>query len=198
VRCASLLRWGWRLNAPGTGKPDPCADRPRRGLGRPSTRPTRLAYIGFGSNIKPIENLTCALKLLAEHVIVEQVAQTWESPAVGSRGPNFLNTAAAIRTPLPPKLLKSLVLLRVERELGRVRTANKNAPRTIDLDILVYEERVLDPKVWTEAFVAIPLAELLPDLQHPLTDESLAQVANRLATITPLTLRPEIPSGDFH
>jgi 2-amino-4-hydroxy-6-hydroxymethyldihydropteridine diphosphokinase len=126
------------------------------------------------------------------------VAQTWESPAVGSRGPNFLNTAATIRTQLPPELLKSLVLRRIERELGRVRTANKNAPRTIDLDILVYEERVLDPKVWTEAFVAVPLAELLPDLQHPLTGESLVQVATRLAALTPLKLRPEVPAGDFN
>jgi 2-amino-4-hydroxy-6-hydroxymethyldihydropteridine diphosphokinase len=183
------------LNAPGTDKPGPCADRPGRGLGRPSTRPARLAYIGFGSNIKPIENLTCALQLLAEHVAVERVAQTWESPAVGSRGPNFLNTAAAIRTPLPPELLKTLVLRRVERELGRVRTANKNAPRTIDLDILVYEGRVLDPKVWTEAFVAVPLAELLPDLPYPETGESLSHVARRLSAQAPLKLRPEIPSG---
>lgn len=162
-------------------------------MARPSARLTRLAYIGLGSNIKPLENLTCALQLLAEHVVVERVAQTWESPAVGSRGPNFLNTAAAIRTPLPPELLKTLVLRRVERELGRVRTANKNAPRTIDLDILVYEGRVLDPKVWTDAFVAVPLAELLPDLRHLETAESLSQVARRLSAQTPLQLRPEIP-----
>jgi 2-amino-4-hydroxy-6-hydroxymethyldihydropteridine diphosphokinase len=136
--------------------------------------------------------------MLAEHVEVERVAQTWESPAVGSRGPNFLNTAAAIRTQLPPKLLKSLVLRRIERELERVRTANKNAPRTIDLDILVYEQRVLDPKVWTEAFVAIPLAELLPGLKHPQTGETLAQVAGRLSTLTPLKLRPEVPSGNLN
>ena len=181
------------MNAPGKDKPAPCADRPGRGLGRPSTRPARLAYIGFGSNIKPLENLVCALQLLTEHVTVERVAQTWESPAVGSRGPNFLNTAAAIRTPLPPELLKTLVLRRVERELGRVRTANKNAPRTIDLDILVYEGRVLDPKVWTDSFVAVPLAELLPDLRHTQTGESLSQAAQRLSAQTPLKLRSEIP-----
>jgi 2-amino-4-hydroxy-6-hydroxymethyldihydropteridine diphosphokinase len=87
--------------------------------------------------------------MLGRHLTIEEVAQTWETPAVGSRGPNFLNTAAAVRTQLPPELLKSLVLRRIERQLGRVRTANKNAPRTIDLDILVYEGQVLDPKVWT-------------------------------------------------
>jgi len=185
------------LNARETDKTHPCWSKPGRGLGRPSTRPHRRAYIGLGSNIKPPENLIYALQKLAEHVYVEEVAKTWESPAVGSHGPNFLNTAAAIRTQLPPELLKTLVLRRIEQELGRVRTANKNAPRTIDLDILVYDECILDPHVWTDAFVAVPLAELLPNLQHPETGETLAQIAQRLYAHTPLTLRPELPSGDI-
>jgi 2-amino-4-hydroxy-6-hydroxymethyldihydropteridine diphosphokinase len=149
----------------------------------------------LGSNIEPAKNLGRALDLLARHVIIEEVAHTWETPPVGSRGPNFLNTAALVRTQLPPSLLKSLVLRRIERELGRVRTANKNAPRTIDLDILVYEGQVIDPKVWSYAFIAIPLAELLPDLPNEETGESLEQAAKRLAGITPLKSGPDISTG---
>ncbi len=169
--------------------------RAGRGLGRPSERAYRKAYIGLGSNIDPANNLSRALEMLARHVIIDEIAHTWETPAVGSRGPNFLNTAAAVRTQLPPSLLKSLVLRRIERELGRVRTTNKNAPRTIDLDILVYEGQVLDPKVWSYAFLAVPLAELLPELRNQETGETLEQAAERLAGVTPLKSRPDIPAG---
>ena len=141
--------------------------------------------------------MICALQKLAEQVSLERVAQTWETPAVGSHGPNFLNTAAAIRTQLPAELLKSLVLRRIERELGRTRTGNKYAARTIDLDILVYGEQVLDPSIWAEAFLAVPLAELLPNLRNPEQDETLAQTAQRLAAQTPVKLRPEVPSGEI-
>jgi 2-amino-4-hydroxy-6-hydroxymethyldihydropteridine diphosphokinase len=166
-----------------------------RGVGRPSARVPRTAYLGLGSNIDPAENIPGALEMLGQHLTIEEVAQTWETAAVGTHGPNFLNTAAAVQTQLPPELLKSLVLRRIERELGRVRTANKNAPRTIDLDILVYEGQVLDPKVWTYAFVAVPLAELLPELLNPETGETLEQAAKRLAEGARLTSRPDIPFG---
>jgi 2-amino-4-hydroxy-6-hydroxymethyldihydropteridine diphosphokinase len=167
-----------------------------RGIGKPSVRVYRQAYVGLGSNIDPANNLSKALELLARHVIIDAIAHTWETPAVGSRGPNFLNTAVAVRTQLPPGLLKSLVLRRIERELGRVRTANKNAPRTIDLDILVYEGQVLDSKVWSYAFMAVPLAELLPDLHNSETGETLEQAAKRLAGSTSLVSRPDIRPGN--
>jgi 2-amino-4-hydroxy-6-hydroxymethyldihydropteridine diphosphokinase len=166
-----------------------------RGVGRPSARVPKQAYLGLGSNIDPAVNIPGALEMLGRHLTIDQVAQTWETAAVGSHGPNFLNTAAAVQTQLPPELLKSLVLRRIERELGRVRTANKNAPRTIDLDILVYEGQVLDPKVWTYAFVAVPLAELLPELRNPESGETLEQAAKRLADGARLTSRPDIPFG---
>lgn len=166
-------------------------------MGKPSARAYRQVYIGLGSNIDPVKNLDGALEMLARHVIIDEVSQTWETPAVGSHGPNFLNSAARIRTQLPPELLKSLVLRRIERELGRVRTANKNAPRTIDLDVLVYEGQVLDPKIWVYAFLAVPLAELLPGLQNPDTGETLEQAANRLAGGTYMKVRTDIASGEI-
>ena len=69
---------------------------------------------------------------------------TWETQAVGSPGPNFLNTAVKITTGLEMSALKLSVLRSVEQELGRVRTSDKNAPRTIDLDIIVFDDEICE------------------------------------------------------
>jgi 2-amino-4-hydroxy-6-hydroxymethyldihydropteridine diphosphokinase len=184
--------WGWRLNVPGKEEKERPGLGSGRGIGRPSERAYHRAYIGLGSNIDPASNIAKALELLGKHVILGELAHTWETPAIGSRGPNFLNTVVAVRTQLPPDLLKSLILRRIERQLGRVRTANKNAPRTIDLDILVYEGQVLDPKIWSYVFVAVPLAELLPHLRNSQTGETLEQAAKRLSEQTPLKSRSDL------
>ena len=102
----------------------------------------------------------------------------------------FLNAAIEVRCDLTPRELKYEVLRSVERELGRVRTANRNAPRTIDLDISlvgqqVFEDRVAgmeipDPEILTQAHVAIPLADLAPERLHPITGERLREIAARL------------------
>ncbi len=149
-------------------------------------------YIGLGSNIAPETNLVKAIEMLRQHLPVEAISRAWETPAVGSSGPNFINAVAQVKTPLTPGLLKSLVLRRIEVQLGRVRTANKNAPRTIDLDILVFDGQLMDPKVWTHAFVAVPLSELLPGYTHPNTRQTLAEVATRLSAETPVKLRGDV------
>jgi 2-amino-4-hydroxy-6-hydroxymethyldihydropteridine diphosphokinase len=138
------------------------------------------AYLCLGSNIDPEENIRRAVDLLREHTSVIALSRCWESEAIGSSGPNFLNTAACIETPLDPAALKEQVLARVEQQLGRVRTADKNAPRTIDLDITIFDGQVLDKHLWDRAYLALTIAELLPDLCHPESGESLPQVAARL------------------
>ncbi|MGE5224803.1 MAG: 2-amino-4-hydroxy-6-hydroxymethyldihydropteridine diphosphokinase [Omnitrophica WOR_2 bacterium] len=150
------------------------------------------AYIGLGSNINPIQNLVKAVELLEKSILIKTISQVWETTPSGAQGPNFLNAAAQIETQLTPSLLKSLVLRRVEVELGRVRTGNKNAPRTIDLDILVFENDLLDPKVWTHAFVAVPLSELIPQFTNPETHETLDEAALRLSAMTSLKPRPDV------
>ena len=97
-----------------------------------------------------------------------------------------------IQTQLTLSLLKSIILRRIEVQLGRIRTSNKNAPRTIDLDILIYDDQLLDKKVWTHAFVAVPLAELIPDYTNLTTGETLREAAERLSKETVIKLRPEI------
>lgn len=154
------------------------------------------AYLGLGSNIAPEANLVKAMELIRQHMPVEAISNAYETPAVGSSGPNFINAAILVRTPLTPGLLKSLVLRGIEVQLGRMRTANKNAPRTIDLDILVFDGQLMDPKVWTHAFVAVPLAELLPGYTHPNTRQNLQEVARRLAHETTLKLREDVSLGE--
>lgn len=141
------------------------------------TEKAHQAYLSLGSNIQPRENMLAAINLLRQKVTVNAISTIWETDAVGSSGPRFLNAAAWISTPLLMEELKSKVLADIEQALGRVRTGDKNAPRTIDLDIVVYDERVIDANLWTREFLAIPLAELRPDLEQPETGTSLNQIA---------------------
>jgi 2-amino-4-hydroxy-6-hydroxymethyldihydropteridine diphosphokinase len=136
--------------------------------------------LSLGSNIEPQKNIPAALELLSREVGVEQVSTAWWTPAVGSDGPNFLNAAVRIRTDYPSEVLKKRVLRKIEEELGRVRTRDKYAPRTIDLDILIYDGIEFEKRIWTLAFLAVPLAEILPDYQNRDTGESLAEAAERL------------------
>jgi 2-amino-4-hydroxy-6-hydroxymethyldihydropteridine diphosphokinase len=97
-----------------------------------------------------------------------------------------LNLAIEIRSSLPPDALKELILRKIEAHLGRKRTTDKNAPRTIDIDIIVVDGEVVDEHLWRYAHMAIPLAELLPDLLN--TDdqgETLKQASERLLANTP-------------
>lgn len=88
--------------------------------------------------------------------------------------------------------LKLNVLRRLEQELGRVRTDDKNAPRPMDLDIIVYNGLVVEEALWERAYVALPVAELAPELIHPTTAESIWHCAKRLQKDTFAVIRPEL------
>lgn len=138
------------------------------------------AYISLGSNIQPRENILEAMRLLREKMMVNTFSTIWETDAVGASGPRFLNTAAWVSTHLSAEELKSQVLAEIEQTLGRVRTADKYAPRTIDLDIVVFDERVVDANLWTRDFLALPIAELRPDLEQPGQGRTLNQIAQAM------------------
>lgn len=76
--------------------------------------------------------------------------------------------------------LKTKVLRDIENRMGRVRTANKNAPRPIDLDILIYDGQTVDPDLWRYPHWAVPLAELIPEYRHEKCDITLGTVARKL------------------
>lgn len=144
------------------------------------------AYLSLGSNIKPEENLPAAIRLLAALTKLVAVSSVWETEPVGLRPqPNFLNAAAIVETDLAAEQLKREVLDRIEQSLGRVRQADKNAPRPIDIDLMLFNQqifqlgqrRIPDPEIVERPFVAIPLAEIAPNYQHPLTGQTLSQIA---------------------
>jgi len=142
------------------------------------------ACLLLGSNIAPEQNIPRAVALLSQHVEVDLTSSIWETPAVGSSGPNFLNAAVLVRTDLQPHQLKSQVLHFIENHLGRIRSQDKYAPRPIDLDIVAWDCQVIDPDVWAYAHAAVPVSQVLPCDTHSTTGESLSQVARRLMEST--------------
>jgi len=155
-----------------------------------STHSIEPVLLSLGSNIEPDRNLLAATKLLAHHVQVVAASRVYETlPVGGSRGPVFLNAAVEIRCDLGPGPLKYQVLRPIEEALGRVRSDDRNAPRTIDMDISLYGDRVVhepgtqleipDPEILRRAHVAIPLADVAPGLPHPVVGRTLAEIAGR-------------------
>jgi 2-amino-4-hydroxy-6-hydroxymethyldihydropteridine diphosphokinase len=134
------------------------------------------AYISLGSNLGNREqNLREALRRLAEADGLEVVASSTfhETAAVGPPQPDYLNAAAELATDLAPDDLLRL-LQQIENDLGRVRTV-KWGPRTIDLDVLLYDDQVIDapvlkvphPHMHEREFVLAPLLEIAADVIVP-------------------------------
>ncbi len=146
----------------------------------------------LGSNIAPERNIPIAVKLLAEHLQVCGRSSVWETEAVGFPGsPNFFNLAILVKTELHPHRLKETILHGIENQLGRIRTSNKNAPRTIDLDIILVNDKVVEMNLWTCAFIAIPVADLLPNLPGP-KKTRLSEIAKQLHKNNFAVVRPDI------
>ena len=152
------------------------------------------AYLSLGSNIKPEYHLVRAIELLQKCGTLEKISNAWESSSVGADGPNYLNACALLVTPFYQEELKEQALLPLEQELGRQRSANRFAPRTLDIDIVIFDNRSCDPKYWEQAFVVVPLAEIYPEFQHPLLMESIAETASRLRQKIWMERRPEVLS----
>jgi len=136
--------------------------------------------IGLGSNISPAENLKSALYLLGQYAPIEAISDVWQTRAVGSKGPDFLNAAVRISSPLSYDELRNQILRPIENLLGRVRTKDPNSPRTIDLDILIVDGELIDQDLWKYAHACVPVAQLLPDFLNPMTGESIQIIADRL------------------
>lgn len=175
--------------------------------------------IALGSNIDKERNLLAAVALLRQMCDVTAVAPIYESAPVGLlEQPNFWNTAVLIQTTLTPTQLKQEVIGVIETTLKRVRQADPNAPRTIDADIILYGDLVgeydggdgrvrplPDPDLLKFPHVAVPVADLLPDMPHPITGEQLTDVAERLVAEAeekmggrPLWKRDDITMDDNH
>lgn len=145
-------------------------------------------YLGLGSNIGIKEsNLSRALKLLPDLVTVSEVSSIYESEPVGLKDqPWFVNTACAAYTDLPPGELLAYIK-HIEGQMGRIMNF-KGGPRVIDIDILFYEDQVINtpdltiphPLIAERAFVLHPLSELNPLLFHPAESRTVAQMLSVL------------------
>jgi len=136
-----------------------------------------VAYVALGSNLKePQRQLQAGFDALARlpgTTLIARSSLYLSAPVGYADQPDFVNAVAAIRTTLAPRALLD-ALLAIEREQGRVRDF-PNAPRTLDLDIALYDERVIHepgltvphPRMHERAFVMVPLAEIAPDAVVP-------------------------------
>ena len=134
------------------------------------------AFIALGANLEdPAAQVRAALADLTGSGDIALVAASslYRTAPIGADGPDYINAVAAVDTPLPPAGLLSR-LFAVEAHFGRTRSY-RNAPRTLDLDLLLYDDQVLDgpeltlphPRLHLRAFVLVPLAEIAPDLAPP-------------------------------
>ena len=150
------------------------------------------AYLNIGSNIEPEHNLREAIRLLRKHGQVKAISNAWQSHAFGSNGPDYLNACVLFLTALDAHDLKERVIRPIEAKLGRTRGTDKYTPRTIDIDIILFDDEPFDGEFWSNAFVVVPLADIYPEFHHPLNYERLARVAEHMRRQTWIEARPEV------
>lgn len=150
--------------------------------------------VSLGSNIDKEVNLPLAIRLLREKCTVKAVSPIYETKPIGlKKQTNYLNAAVLIETELSPAELKAQILSPLEQALKRIRTADKNAPRTIDADVVLCNDEIAvyasedgrqhplpDPDLLRFPHLIVPVADLLPNMPHPETGECLADIAQRL------------------
>ena len=145
------------------------------------------AYLALGSNLGDKEaNLRRALELVQQRgvEVVKTSSFICTEPYGVTDQPQFLNGVCEVRTSLEPLALLQ-TLLEIEQEMGRVRLRHWGE-RNIDLDLLLYEDVVMDtpelilphPDMQNRDFVLLPLAEIAPELVHPILQKSIEELSN--------------------
>ena len=142
-------------------------------------RRARAYLLSLGSNVDPDRWVPHAVDLLAARFELVAVSPSYDVGAVGAPGaPRFVNLAAHIRTDLPPRALRA-ACRHVEALCERIRTDDRNAPRTLDLDV-VYADGdpgSADPDLLHEAYVLVPCADIWPEAPIGGGDATLASEA---------------------
>ena len=141
-------------------------------------------YLGLGSNLGDRqENLDKALEYLSQRLRLAEVSSVYDTEPMGNpEQPRFLNMVCQVNTMLKPKEL--LILAKgIERKMGRI-PGRPNSPRTIDIDILFYGDEVIKmpdlviphPRLTERAFILVPMAEIAPDLVHPVNKKTIKEL----------------------
>jgi 2-amino-4-hydroxy-6-hydroxymethyldihydropteridine diphosphokinase len=153
---------------------------------------TNQVLIGLGSNINPDQNISEALRLLGSQVSIRNFSSIYQSPSVGSSGPDYLNSAVLIDTDSSLDMLRKNILKPIENQLKRVRSSDKYMDRPIDLDVLIFNQTVTDPELWTQVHVAVPASDVLPEFSNPKTGEKISQAAKRLLPGINIQIRSDL------
>lgn len=134
------------------------------------------AYIAVGSNIGPEKNVPAAIDLLREKVEVVAVSRFYRTKALHRpEQADYRNGVVAVRTSMTPRELRDEVLRPIEAAMDRKRSEDKYAPRTVDLDLILYGDEVIcetglnlpDNDLRERSFIVVPLLELAPELVLP-------------------------------
>jgi 2-amino-4-hydroxy-6-hydroxymethyldihydropteridine diphosphokinase len=155
-------------------------------------------YVAAGSNVEPETNLALALEELRQAFGELAVSPAYRNPPVGFAGADFINLVVGFSTADSPRQVKQR-LERIEELCGRPRDAPKWASRTIDLDILMYDQLVSDepglllprPDLLRRAFMLKPLADLAQGLRHPTEQRTIGELWTQFAgdySLVPVTI----------
>ncbi|WP_100912662.1 2-amino-4-hydroxy-6-hydroxymethyldihydropteridine diphosphokinase [Pseudoalteromonas spongiae] len=139
-------------------------------------------FISIGSNINKEHYIKAALAILPQHFDNVIYSSVFESESVGFEGNNFYNLVASATTNLPLEEVCAR-LKQIERDHGRTPADKKFSPRTLDLDLLFFDEVICDTpaqlprdEITKNAFVLWPLAEIASDFIHPTVNLSIGEL----------------------
>jgi 2-amino-4-hydroxy-6-hydroxymethyldihydropteridine diphosphokinase len=160
-------------------------------------------YVAAGSNVDPENYLCLALKELERTYGELRVSPAYRNKAVGFEGEDFINLVVAFHTSEPARQVKRQ-LEAIEACCGRPPGAAKWAPRTMDLDILMYGQQVSDepglvlprPDLLRRAFMLKPLADIAPELRHPTRHRTMQELWNEFAAGDHALVEVTIPRCD--
>ena len=147
-----------------------------------------IFYLLVGSNINPRENILQCHQLIQQKTQLICHSSVYKSQAAGPNGlldqPAYYNVAYKVRSPLSVIEFKTSICRVIEETLERVRTDDKCAARTIDVDIVLYNDEIYSdvgitlpaPDILTASYVLFPLVELDGEYEHPILKRTLAEI----------------------